>query len=91
MRDSHFEIPSQGERLSGFALHGEPVPELFIKGSGLYSANLNAENLLGTMQSIEHGLRALDRTADEEQERSTRFEKNCLPKRNLICHLSNRQ
>jgi hypothetical protein len=49
------------------ALDGEPAPELFIRGSGLYSANLNAENPLGTMQSIEHTLRALDKLAEQEQ------------------------
>jgi hypothetical protein len=45
--------------------HGEPAPELFITGSGLYWANLNAENALGTMQSIEHTLHALDKLAEQ--------------------------
>jgi N12 class adenine-specific DNA methylase len=71
-----FEILSRGKRLTGLALDGEPLPELFIKGSGLYSANLNVENPIGTMQSIEYTLRALDKLADQEQERSTRLEKN---------------
>ena len=61
-----FEILSRGKRLTGLALDGEPVPELFIKGKGLYSANLNAENPLGTMQSIEHALRSLDKLAEHE-------------------------
>ena len=52
------------------------MPDIFIRGSGLYSANLNAENPLGTMQSIEHVLRSLDRLADQEQERSARLEKS---------------
>lgn len=71
-----FEILSRGKRLTGLALDGESLPELFVRGSGLYSANLNAENPLGTMQSIEHTLRALDKLVDQEQERSARMEKN---------------
>ena len=49
------------------ALDGEPAPELFIRGSGLDEENLNAENPLGTMQSIENTLRALDKLAEQEQ------------------------
>jgi len=71
-----FEILSRGKRLTGLALDGDGLPELFVRGSGFYSANLNAENPLGTMQSIEHTLRALDKLADQEQERSARLEKN---------------
>lgn len=48
------------------------MPELFVGGRGVYSVNLNADNPLGTMQSIEHTLRALDKLADQEQERSAR-------------------
>jgi N12 class adenine-specific DNA methylase len=70
-----FSILSRGKRLTGLALDGEPVPELFIKGRSLYSANLNAENPLGTMQSIEHALRSLDKLADHEQERGARLGK----------------
>ena len=70
-----FEILSRGKRLTGLALDGEPVPELFIRGKGLYSANLNPENPLGTMQSIEHALRALDKFAEQEQEHGSRLGK----------------
>jgi hypothetical protein len=70
-----FEILSRGKRLTGLALDGEPMPELFVRGNGLYSANLNAENPLGTIQSIEHALRSLDKLADQEQERGLRMEK----------------
>ena len=70
-----FSILSGGKRLTGLALDGEPVPDLFIKGSSLYSANLNPENPLGTMQSIEHALRSLDKLADHEQERGARLGK----------------
>jgi N12 class adenine-specific DNA methylase len=70
-----FEILSRGKRLTSLA-DGEPVPDLFIRGSGLYSANLNADNPLGTMQSIEHVLRSLDKLADQEQEHGARLEKS---------------
>jgi hypothetical protein len=55
---------------------GEPqIPDLFIKGAGLYAAHLNPETPVGTVQSIEHTLRALDKFALQEQERRDRFEK----------------
>ncbi|MGD0966179.1 MAG: hypothetical protein ABSA57_20055 [Candidatus Acidiferrales bacterium] len=73
-----FEILSRGKRLTGLALDGEAVPELFVRGTGLYSARLNAENPLGTMQSIEHALRWLDKLAEQEQERGLRLEKNLV-------------
>ena len=56
-----FEILSRGSPLKD----GEP--ELFIRGKETYKANLNPENPLGTIQSIEHVLRGLDRKAEEEQ------------------------
>ena len=46
---------------------GESVPGLFVRGAGTYTAHLNADNPIGTMQSIEHTLRALDRAADDER------------------------
>jgi hypothetical protein len=53
-----FTILSRGKRA---ALLSEPeVPELFVQGAGLYSANLNAVNPIGTVQSIEYVLRTLD-------------------------------
>jgi len=54
---------------------GTPVPEIFLRGSGTYAANLNAENPIGTIQSIEHTLRALDRAAAENHEHVARLEK----------------
>jgi hypothetical protein len=53
----------------------ERLPELFIRGAGIYKAQLNAENPLGTMQSIEYGLRGLDKAVGDEQERTARAEK----------------
>ncbi len=51
------------------------MPELFIPGAGTYGAHLNAHNPDGTMQSIEHTLRALDRAAADEQQQIQRLDK----------------
>ena len=71
-----FEILSRG-RSGGFGMlqEDERVPELFVRGRATYSANLNATNPVGTVQSIEHTLRNLDRLATEQQNRVTRIEK----------------
>ncbi len=71
-----FEILSRA-RLGGFGLlpDEERVPEVFVRGRATYSANLNATNPLGTVQSIEHTLRSLDKLAAEQQNRVTRIEK----------------
>jgi hypothetical protein len=71
-----FQILSRGKQLTGLALDGEPVPDLFIKGAGLYTAHFSSESPLGTIQSIEHALRSLDKLADQEQEHKLRLEKN---------------
>jgi hypothetical protein len=63
-----FEVLSRDKPLA-------PVPEIFIRGSGTYAAILNAENPIGTIQSIEHTLRALDRAAAEKYEHVARLEK----------------
>jgi hypothetical protein len=71
-----FEILSRGR--GGTLLAGldeERLPELFIRGSGIYKAQLNAENPVGTMQSIEYALRGLDKAAVDERERAARAEK----------------
>jgi N12 class adenine-specific DNA methylase len=71
-----FEILSRG-RGSGFGLiqDEERIPELIIRGRATYSANLNAANPVGTVQSIEHTLRNLDKLATEQQIRVARIEK----------------
>ena len=51
------------------------MPDLFIRGAGTYTAHINAGNPIGTMQSIEHTLRALDRAAADEQQQLQRLEK----------------
>ena len=53
----------------------ERIPHLFVRGHATYSANLNAVNPVGTIQSIEHTLRNLDRLAVEQQTRVARIEK----------------
>ena len=66
-----FQIMSRGKRSDG-----EPqLPDLFVKGAGLYSAHFNPETPVGTVQSIEHTLRALDKFAVQEEERKDRLEK----------------
>jgi N12 class adenine-specific DNA methylase len=66
-----FQIMSRGKRSDG-----EPqLPDLFVKGVGLYSAHFNPETPVGTVQSIEHTLRALDKFAVQEEERKDRLEK----------------
>jgi N12 class adenine-specific DNA methylase len=80
-----FEIVGRGRVLSPafgaagvgglFAGSEASLPELFVRGSGLYRANVNAENPLGTMQSLEHALRGLDRAMEEERANLARAEK----------------
>jgi N12 class adenine-specific DNA methylase len=71
-----FEILSRGKS-AGFALDrdDERVPHLFVRGQATYPANLNATNPVGTVQSIEHVLRNLDKLAAEQQDRLVRIEK----------------
>jgi hypothetical protein len=72
-----FEILSRGRGAATLLVDSddERLPELFIRGGGIYKAQLNAENPLGTMQSIEYALRALDKALAEERERAARAEK----------------
>jgi hypothetical protein len=70
-----FEILSRGKPRTGLALDGEALPDIFIRGRDMYSAHLNAENPLGTMKSIEHALRALDKLAEQEREQGGRLAK----------------
>jgi N12 class adenine-specific DNA methylase len=65
-----FEIVSRGHPLKS-----ESEPEIFIRGAQTYRAQFNPENPLGTMQSIEHALRSLDRAAAKEREEVERQEK----------------
>jgi len=69
-----FEILSRGSGIKRFDGQ-EEFPELYVRGKETYRANLNPENPIGTIQSIEHTLRALDRLAEEEKARIEREEK----------------
>jgi len=72
-----FEILSRGKSTLRFgdAVEDERTPELFVRGAATYTANLNAENPVGTVQSIEQVLRAIDRHAASEQEHIEHLEK----------------
>jgi N12 class adenine-specific DNA methylase len=65
----NFELLSRGGPFK------DSEPDLFIRGKEIYKANLNPENPLGTIASIEHTLRALDRKAEDEQREIERQEK----------------
>ncbi|MGI8960941.1 MAG: hypothetical protein ACR2IV_14495 [Bryobacteraceae bacterium] len=67
-----FRIFSQGKRPS--FLEPDPVPSLFVCGSGTYTATLNAANPVGTIQSIEYALRSLERMAEREEEKLRQLE-----------------
>jgi hypothetical protein len=54
---------------------GAPVPDLFIRGAGTYAAHINPDNPAGTIQSIEHTLRALDKMREDERHRIEGLEK----------------
>jgi hypothetical protein len=64
-----FEIVSRGSASKNDA------PELFIRGKEIYKANFNSDNPVGTISSIEHVIRSLDRRAEEEQREIERQEK----------------
>ena len=71
-----FEILSRGRGATLLVTsEDERLPEVFIRGAGIYKAQMNAENPVGTMQSIEYALRGLDKAAADEQERTARAEK----------------
>ncbi len=69
-----FEIQSKG-RHGAMALDSSAAPDLFVRGNATYSANLNPTNPVGTIQSIEHTLRSLDKFAADQQIQLQRIEK----------------
>ena len=74
-----FEILSRG-KTGGFGLlqDDERIPDVFVRGQTTYSAKLNPVNPVGTIQSIEHTLRNLDKLADDQQIRVARIEKELV-------------
>jgi hypothetical protein len=74
------------EILSSFSGREGETPRLFLRGKQTYEANLNTENALGTIASIDYVLRHLDRSAEEEQSECERKEKRLADyKRQLNC------
>jgi N12 class adenine-specific DNA methylase len=61
--------------MSSFSGREGETPRLYLRGTHTYEANLNTENALGTIASIEYALRRLDRDAEEEQSKCERMEK----------------
>jgi hypothetical protein len=71
-----FEILSRGKNSAFGLIEGdERIPDLFIRGKAMYTANLNPVNPVGTIQSIEHTLKSLDKLAEDQQGRVVRIEK----------------
>jgi hypothetical protein len=64
-----FDILSRG------SMFKDGEPDLFVRGRETYKANLNPDNPLGTIASIDAVLRSLDRRAEEEQREIERQEK----------------
>jgi len=64
-----FEILSRGSDQK------DREPDIFIRGREAYKANINLENPLGTISSIEHTIRGLDRLAENERQEIERQEK----------------
>jgi hypothetical protein len=65
-----FDIVSRGH-----AFGSDYEPEILVRGALTYRAQLNPENPLGTIQSIEHAIRSLDRREEQEREELERQEK----------------
>jgi len=61
--------------LSSFSGREGDTPKLFIRGKHTYEANLNTENPLGTISSIEYAIRNLDRFAEDKKSEYVRKEK----------------
>ena len=57
------------------SLSSDGTPWLYLRGTHTYETNLNTENAFGTIASIEHTLRSLDRFAEEERSEAERKEK----------------
>jgi len=71
-----FEVLSRGKSAGfGTLQEDDRIPDVFVRGRATYSANLNTSNPIGTVQSIEHALRNLDRVAIDQQNRVARIEK----------------
>jgi hypothetical protein len=54
------------------------LPDLLIRGAGRYPAHLNPENPLGSVQSIEHALRSLEKLGTQYQQRAEHLQKTVV-------------
>jgi len=71
-----FEVLSKGKAGSlGLVGQEERLPEIFVRGQVTYTATFSASSSVGTVQSIEHTLRSLDKLADEQRARTATLEK----------------
>jgi hypothetical protein len=61
--------------MSSFSGREGETPKLYLHGKHTYEANLNPENPLGTIASIEYALCRLDRDTEEEKSKCERMEK----------------
>jgi N12 class adenine-specific DNA methylase len=61
--------------LSRAGIFEDSLPDLYVRGQETYEAKLNPDSPLGTMSSIDHALRSLDRRAEDEQHEIERQEK----------------
>jgi N12 class adenine-specific DNA methylase len=64
-----FEILSRGSEFQ------DGKPDIYVRGKATYEANLNPESPLGTMASIDHVLRSLDKRVEDEQRELERQQK----------------
>jgi N12 class adenine-specific DNA methylase len=72
--------------MSSFSGREGETPKIYLRGKNTYEANLNPENPLGTIASIEYALRRLDRDAEEERTAIERKEKSLADYREQLEH-----
>lgn len=71
-----FEILSRGRGAAlGLTEQDERLPEIFVRGHAMYSATFSGSSPVGTVQSIEHTLRSLDKLAKDQRARVSTLEK----------------
>lgn len=71
-----FEILTRGKRLTGLALDGPPLPDVFVKGTGLYGTRLNPESPLARSRAWSMCSARSTSSGSRSKERAARFAKN---------------
>lgn len=61
--------------MSSFTGGKGETPRIYLRGKNTYEANMNTENPLGTIASIEHVLRSIEHDAEQESANIARKEK----------------